>query len=268
MKVDVSKLKTYLKSAKEASILAGEILKGYWGKIYEIKEKTYPGNLVTEADKASELQIIDYLGKLYPSFSIIAEESGNKDVKDSDFTWVIDPLDGTTNFTHNFPMVSISIGLLYKGVPVVGVIYNPILNELFEAAKGCGAFFNSQPIAISKTKDLPYSLLVTGFAYNRRETEKNNYAEFVHMTHVSQGVRRMGSASLDLAYVAAGRFDGYWESGLQAWDIAAGIVIVEEAGGVVSSIDGSNIDIFSGAILATNGHIHETMLKELADVYR
>lgn len=263
MEMDVSKLKAYLTSAKEASLLAGEILKGYWGKIYEIKEKTYPGNLVTEADKASELQIIEYLGERYPSFSIIAEESGIVESENSDFTWVIDPLDGTTNFTHNFPMVSISIGLLYKGIPVVGVIYNPILNEMFEAAKGCGAYFNSKPISISKTKEISYSLLVTGFAYNRRETEKNNYAEFVHMTHISQGVRRMGSAALDLAYVAAGRFDGYWESGLQPWDIAAGVIIVQEAGGLVTAMDGSSIDLFSGAILATNGLIHKIMSDEL-----
>jgi len=189
----------------------------------------------------------------------LAEESGKLGEAESKFLWAIDPLDGTTNFAHQYPFYSTSIGLLIDGVPQVGVIFDPSRQELFRAAKGLGATCNRRPIRVSQTHDLSRSLLVTGFAYDRHETPDNNYAEFCHLTHLTQGVRRGGSAAIDLAYVACGRLDGYWERGLSPWDIAAGVAIVEEAGGKVSAYDQSAFAMDSGRILATNGQIHEAL---------
>jgi myo-inositol-1(or 4)-monophosphatase len=203
------------------------------------------------------------LQKTYPSHSILAEESGLHPMEETDYAWVVDPLDGTTNYTHQYPMVSVSIGLRYKGKPIVGVIYNPIHQELFQAAEGLGATLNNKPIKVSNVDNLSHSLLATGFAYDRRDTIDNNYTEFCHITHLSQGVRRGGSAALDLAYVAAGRLDGYWERGLQPWDITAGIIIILEAGGKISSYEGESIIIDTGRILATNGVIHDLLIDEL-----
>jgi len=155
---------------------------------------------------------------------------------------------------------------LIAGIPQVGVIFDPVHDELFRAARGLGATRNRQPIQVSKTSELSQSLLVTGFAYDRRETSDNNYAEFCHLTHLTQGVRRSGSASLDLAHVACGRLDGYWERGIAPWDIAAGVILLEEAGGKVTAYDGSTMSVDSGRILATNGHIHTSLSTELLQV--
>jgi len=180
--------------------------------------------------------------------------------------WAIDPLDGTTNYAHQYPFSAASIGLLVEGVPCVGAIFDPFHQELFRAAKGLGATRNRLPIAVSQTTELRNSLLVTGFAYDRRETSDNNYAEFCHLTHLTQGVRRSGSAAIDLAYVACGRLDGYWERGLSPWDVAAGVVLVQEAGGKVTAYDRSPFDLLSGRILATNGHLHAALSHELLQV--
>lgn len=269
MSLSSNEIKSYLQIAIEASEGAGEVLKRYWGRLDVVEEKDHPGNLVTEADRESEKLIVDMLHSCYPTHTIFAEESGTlfADVvgSDSDYTWMVDPLDGTTNYTHQFPMVSISIALLYKGVPVVGVVYNPILKEFFHAAKGSMAYMNGRPIEVSKVSTLQNSLLVTGFAYDRRENPDNNYVEFCSLTQVSQGVRRIGSAAIDLAYVAAGRFDGYWERGLMPWDLAAGVLLVEQAGGVVSGYRGAPFDLYSGRILASNGVIHSHLSQALAD---
>lgn len=179
--------------------------------------------------------------------------------------WVIDPLDGTTNYAHGYPQAAVSIGLLASGKPLVGVVYNPIREELWSAADGLGATLNRVPIRVSRTNNLTNSLLVTGFAYDRRETEDNNYAEFCYLTHLTQGVRRGGSASLDLCDVATGRLDGYWERGLKPWDLLAGVVIVKEAGGFVTAYDGSEFDLDSGRILATNGYIHSQLSNALGN---
>jgi myo-inositol-1(or 4)-monophosphatase len=154
---------------------------------------------------------------------------------------------------------------LVEGVPVVGVIYNPFRHELFQAAQGLGAYLNRRPIAVSQTTSLGKSLLVSGFAYDRRETADNNYAEFCYLTHQTQGVRRSGSAAIDLADVACGRLDGYWERGINPWDITAGIILVQEAGGQVSAYDGSPLVLASGRILATNGQIHAPLSQALGD---
>lgn len=173
--------------------------------------------------------------------------------------WAVDPLDGTTNYTHQMPMACISIALLYRGKPIVGVVYNPFIDELFEAVTGMGATLNGINISVSTVQEICKSLLATGFAYDRLETPDNNYAEFCFLTSQTQGVRRMGSAAIDLAYVAAGRIDGFWERGLNIWDIAAGTLLVEEAGGRISSYENTPLQMNSGRILASNGHIHETM---------
>lgn len=245
---------------------AGEILRSYFGKVSQVKEKQFYWDLVSEADLASEAYIISEIKKEFPGHSILSEEAGSLVESTSSFEWVIDPLDGTTNFTHGYPMVSISIGLLVNKIPTLGVVYNPILEEFFSASKGKGATLNGNPLQVSGVKILEKSLLATGFAYDRKFVREKNYAEFCHMTEICQGVRRCGSAAIDLAYVAAGRLDGYWERGLKPWDMAAGIVLVSEAGGKVTSYEGEAFDITSGRILATNAHIHKLLSDELQEV--
>jgi myo-inositol-1(or 4)-monophosphatase len=259
-------LQIFLEIATEAALAAGAVLQGYWGNLDAIAEKGRPGDLVTVADKASEAVILEVLRRHLPTHSILAEESGQLGEKESEYLWAIDPLDGTTNYAHQYPCFATSIGLLIAGVPQVGVIFDPFHNELFCAAKGLGATCNRRSIQVSKTSELSKSLLVTGFAYDRRETSDNNYAEFCYLTHLTQGVRRSGSASLDLAHVACGRVDGYWERGIAPWDIAAGVVLLKEAGGKVTAYDGSPLSIESGRILATNGHIHASLSTELLQV--
>jgi len=259
-------LQIFLEIATEAALAAGAVLQGYLGNLKEIFEKGRSGDLVTAADKASEAVILEILHRHFPDHAILAEESGKLGNTESEYLWAIDPLDGTTNYAHQYPFFAASIGLLIAGVPQVGVIFDPFHNELFRAAKGLGATCNRRSIQVSQTAQLSKSLLVTGFAYDRRETTDNNYAEFCHLTHLTQGVRRSGSAALDLAHVACGRLDGYWERGIAPWDIAAGIVLLEEAGGKVTAYDGSPISIESGRILATNDQIHAFLSQELLHV--
>jgi myo-inositol-1(or 4)-monophosphatase len=256
-------VRPFLAVAVRAATKGGGVLKAFWGKLEKIEEKSTPGDLVTEADKQSEREIIEVLKTSYPHHAILAEESGLHTLEKSDFLWAIDPLDGTTNYAHQFPFVAVSIALLHQGKPLVGVVYNPLLGELFTGGLGLGAFLNENPIRVSKTALLKNSLLATGFPYRRREIVENNYREFCHLTNLTQGVRRAGSASLDLAYVACGRFDGYWESELNPWDIAAGALLVEEAGGKVSAYDKSPLNIMKPKILATNGLLHDALSQEV-----
>lgn len=259
-------LQIFLDIATEAAMAAGAVLQSYWGNLEAVEEKGRPGDLVTEADKHAEAEILQVLRRHVPDHAILSEESGQFGDKTNDYLWAIDPLDGTTNYAHQYPIAAVSVGLLIAGTPQVGVIYNPFRNELFRAARGLGATCNRQTIQVSQTSELSKSLLVTGFAYDRRETADNNYAEFCYLTHLTQGVRRSGSASLDLADVACGRLDGYWERGLSPWDMAAGIVLVEEAGGKVTAYDGSPLDIRSGRVLATNTQLHYYLSTELLRV--
>ena len=258
-------LEYFLEVATIAAQAGGEVLKSYWGKLPHIEEKS-PGDLVTVADREAEAVILDIIKTHLPDHPILAEESGASGTDHSPYLWAIDPLDGTTNFAHQFPFYAVSIGLLIEGVPQVGVIYAPFFEELFQGAEGIGAFCNQQRIQVSNTRELSRSLLVTGFAYDRTKVTDNNYAEFCHFTHITQGVRRPGSAAVDLAFVACGRLDGYWERGLSVWDIAGGVAIVRSAGGKVTAYNGTAFDIYSGKILATNGHLHQAMIHELRQV--
>ncbi len=259
-------LQIFLDIATEATLAAGAIVQAYLGKLETVQEKGRPGDLVTEADKHAESVILEVLRRHFPHHSILAEESGQLGDSSAEYLWAIDPLDGTTNYAHQYPCFACSVGLLIDGIPQVGAIFDPFHQELFRAASGIGATRNRLPIKVSQTSELSQSLLVSGFAYDRRETTDNNYAEFCRLTHLTQGVRRSGSAALDLAHVACGRLDGYWERGISPWDIAAGVVLVEEAGGKVTAYDGSPLIIPSGRILATNGKIHYSLSTELGQI--
>ena len=260
-----AELQIFLDVATESVLAAGAVLKERWGKLNDIQEKGRPGDLVTEADKLAEAEVLAVFKRHLPEHQILAEESGALGNADSKYLWAIDPLDGTTNYAHGLPLAATSVGLIIDGIPTVGAVYNPFSDELFRAAIGLGATCNRRPIRVSQTTELSKSLLITGFAYDRRETTDNNYAEFCHLTHLTQGVRRLGCASMDLAGVACGRLDGYWERGIQPWDMAAGIVVLREAGGKVTAYDGSPLDIASGRILATNGSIHQALSQALAE---
>ena len=261
-----AQLSGFLEIATEAAIAAGEVLLSYLGNIGTATQKGRPGDLVTVADKASEAVVLEILQRHFPTHAILAEESGKLGLAESEYLWAIDPLDGTTNYAHQYPFFAVSIGLLIAGVPEVGVIFDPFHQELFRAAKGLGATKNRRPIQVSTTNQLSESLLVSGFAYDRHETIDNNYAEFCHLTHLTQGVRRSGSAALDLAHVACGRLDGYWERGIAPWDISAGVILLQEAGGKITAYDESLLSIESGRILATNGLIHHSLSQELIKV--
>ena len=255
-------LKRYLEIATDAAKEGGKILFKHWGKLTQIYNKAIQGDLVTVADKESEKVIISYLEQACPTHAILSEEVGML-AKNSESCWVVDPLDGSTNYAHQFPFSAVSIGLLFQEKPIVGVVFNPMHGEMFQGAQGLGATLNGIKIHVSKVNTLQDSLLVSGFPYDRRENPDNNYAEFCFLTNQTQGVRRLGSAALDLAYVAAGRFDGYWERGIKPWDIAAGIVLVQEAGGRVSGYDLTSVDVTTDRLLATNNLIHESLSEEL-----
>ena len=251
-----------LNFAIETAREAGQILLEKFGRKIEISKKG-DINLVTEADIASEKHIIEKINTHYPKHSILAEESGDAVViGNSKWKWVIDPLDGTTNFAHGYPCFCVTLALEHEGEIVVGVTYDPTRNELFASEKGSGATLNNKPIRVSETRQLKDALLVTGFPYDARERE--NFARhFTGFTHKSRGIRRDGSAAIDMAYVACGRFDGFWEEGLHAWDVAAGVLFIEESGGRVSYYDDSPFSIYRPPMCASNNLIHAEMLEVL-----
>ncbi len=251
--------------AIEAAQIGGEVLMKYFLNINTLKDKGREGDLVTNADIEAEERIVSYLRSKTKECGIYAEESGISG-PESSFVWCIDPLDGTTNYTHGYPFFATSIGLTWQNHPLIGAINIPYLKELYWAYPGKGSFCNNKKISVSKSKKLKDSLLVTGFAYDRTTTIDNNYAEFCWMTHRTRGVRRGGAAATDLAYVAAGKLDGYWERGLSPWDIAAGIPIVELAGGVVQDYKDEQFDLKRGRILAANAFINNEMIAELKQV--
>jgi myo-inositol-1(or 4)-monophosphatase len=251
-----------LDSAVAAAKKAGALLLGYVKSGFRIEHKT-PINLVTDADHAAEQCVIDSIRRHFPSHGFLAEERGRTEQSPSPFLWIIDPLDGTTNFAHGFPAYCVSIGLEYQGRCILGAVFDPSRNELFTAIEGRGAQLNGRAIHVSATPSLDNSLLVTGFAYDVRESPRNNLDHFVKFALKAQGLRRTGSAALDLCYVAAGRFDGFWEVKLNPWDMAGGSVIVREAGGHLTNFSGDDLSIYGQELVASNGHIHQAMLDVL-----
>lgn len=248
--------------AKKVALKVGKILKE---NIYKERIISYKGriNLVTEMDTLSENIIVETILKKYPEHSILAEESHNIETE-SPYRWLIDPLDGTTNYAHGLPFFCVSIALEEEGEIKFGIIYNPMLDELFTAKKGEGAYLNNKKIQVSKTKLLKDSLLATGFPYDIVESKDNNLDHFYNFSLSSLAIRRPGSAGLDLAYTACGRFDGFWELKLSPWDMAAGYLLVKESGGKITNLRGRKFSIYNKEIVASNGIIHKKMLKILA----
>ncbi len=244
--------------AIQAARSAGDILMGHFGKLKNVRFKTSFVDLVTEADEESEKEIIGVLASRFPEHAILSEESGSNKVESSS-CWIIDPLDGTTNFAHRFPFFGISIAYTEKRETVLGVVYDPYHDQLFTGMKDKGAFLNDTPIKVSGTLTLKQSLLATGFPSEVCQNPDPFIETFKECLCSAQGVRRPGSAALDLAYVAWGRFDAFWEKGLKPWDTAAGCLLVQEAGGMVTDYNGDDWNPFSPDLVASNGFVHSEM---------
>ncbi|MCI0398706.1 MAG: inositol monophosphatase [Chloroflexi bacterium] len=251
---------------------AGEILRRGLYEQKVIARKSTAIDLLTEHDRAAEALIIEQLQAAFPGHHLVAEESGQlKGVAVEPYTWYIDPLDGTNNFAHGFPVFAVSLALYEGDLPLVGVIYDPTRQECFSAIAGVGTILATPEttvrLQVSRAEHLVDSLLATGFPYDRHTSAQDNVAQLASFLKKAQGVRRVGSAALDLAYVAAGRLDGYWEYKLNPWDVAAGALLVQEAGGRVTAIDGRPLRLATNiALVASNGHIHDALLATLAAV--
>jgi myo-inositol-1(or 4)-monophosphatase len=252
--------------AIQAALKAGDILREHSGKVKEIGFKDEV-NLITEVDRLSEASIIQAITGEFPDHGILTEEAGAKESA-SQYNWVIDPLDGTTNYAHDFPIYCVSIALQKEQQTILGVVYNPNLDELFVAEKGNGAFLykgrefekTKRRISVSQTADLSRSLLATGFPYDIRTSDIDNLDHFTNFYKRAQAIRRAGSAALDLCYLAMGRFDGFWELKLSPWDTAAGSLLITEAGGKVTDFSGGTFNIYLKEIVASNGRIHQQMI--------
>jgi myo-inositol-1(or 4)-monophosphatase len=243
---------------------AGALLMEFFRRRVKIEYKGEV-DLVTEADRASEKLIMHHVRGRWPDHNVMGEE-GTRVESGSEYRWYVDPLDGTTNFAHGFPVFCVSMGLEHKGVRVAGVVYDPTRDEMFSAEQGSGAFLNGERMQVSKTERLAESLVATGFPSHKRHKNPNIY--FYHqVTLRSHGVRRAGSAALDLCCVASGRFDGFWEFNLNPWDTAAGVLLVEEAGGKVTDFQGNPFEIASRETLASNGIVHDALLQEFDQVF-
>jgi myo-inositol-1(or 4)-monophosphatase len=242
---------------------AGDVIRENYERAHQVERKSSVIDLVTEVDQAAERLLVSAIRERYPGHAILAEEGHGIDQR-SDYLWVIDPLDGTVNYAHGFPIFAVSVAIQKRGETVLGVIYDPLRDELFAAEKGAGATRNGEPIHVSDTARLQDALLATGFPYDRATRRDNNVAEFSRLITRVQGIRRAGAAALDMAYLAAGRLDGYWEQHLLPWDWAAGALLVSEAGGLITDFDGEPWSLDTVKIVATNGRIHEELLKGLS----
>lgn len=250
----------YLATAVEGALACGRIHRQYFRSNLDIRKKGRI-DLVTAADVAAEDAFRALVGRRFPTHAVIGEEAAPApDLRDGPVQWIIDPVDGTTNFAHGLALFSVSIALRIEGVLRVGVVYDPIGEELFTAERGFGARLNGQPIRATRSSELVDALLCTGFPYTVREERRRQVDVFAAFLDEARAVRRLGSAALDLAYVAAGRLDGFWEERLQPWDMAAGVLLVEEAGGRVTDMDGGPLDLFAGHVIAANDGLHERML--------
>jgi myo-inositol-1(or 4)-monophosphatase len=254
-------MKQYLATAENAARQAGRCIMASLSDLGRVEEKGR-ANLVTSVDREAEKIIIEAIRQIYPGHAILAEESGGETTK-SDFCWVIDPIDGTTNFVHGYPFFCVSIALQKREKTMVGVVFDPFHDEFFSATRGGGAWLNGRHLSVSPTPEFSAALLATGFPYREGPNWHHSMNLFKHFYGCTHGVRRDGAAALDLCYVAAGRFDGFWEAELHPWDVAAGILMVEEAGGRATDFHGRTSSIHDRQILATNGHIHEAMMKVL-----
>jgi myo-inositol-1(or 4)-monophosphatase len=256
---------SYLETSAEIAREAGALLAKYFERrvAFELKGEY---DLVTEADRASEQLVIERLSAHFPSHSIVAEEGGGHTGK-SEYCWYVDPLDGTTNFAHGFPMYNITMALEQSGELIAGVVFDPERNEMFTAERGSGAYLNNRRIRVSKVSGIESTLVATGFPSRKRHQNVNVhfYYQLAMLTH---GVRRAGSAALDLAYVASGRLDGFWEFGLNPWDMAAGILLITEAGGKCSDMHGGPVSLRGPHLLADNGLVHEQILGLFGEIFR
>jgi myo-inositol-1(or 4)-monophosphatase len=255
------------KTAIEAALGAGSILMDGFGTTFKISNKDGINNLVTEFDHKSEKFIIDFISSRFPDHSFLAEESGESNLSSDTIQWVIDPLDGTVNFAHNLPIFSVSIAAVKGNEILVGVVYHPCLNELFVAVRGQGATMNDIPIKPSLCNQLESAFLVTGFPYNVHKNPGHCIDHFIGIIRRGIPIRRLGSAALDLAYVACGRFDGFWEIDLNPWDVAAGVLIVQEAGGKITQYNSEPYWIKDNNMLATNGLLHNEISETLMSCY-
>lgn len=258
-----------LQYAETVARLGGETARRAFGKPGEIRHKTTRQDLVTETDTAIEAQIVARLRDAFPDIGLIGEEGSQVEGK-GELIWAIDPIDGTTNYVHGSPLWAVSIGLRDAHGPLLGVVFDPMRNEMFSAIRGRGAALNESPIHVSATASLPDALLTTGFPADRHTARDNNVPAFAAFSRRAGSVRRFGAAALDLAYVAAGRVDGYWEMRVDAWDVCAGLVLVAEAGGRISDYAGGppGEGVYNGEhLVASNGHVHDEMLAVLADLY-
>jgi myo-inositol-1(or 4)-monophosphatase len=258
-------LPSYLERAADIAREAGALIANYYERRipYELKGES---DLVTEADRVSERLVVDRLRSHFPTHGIVAEEGGGHE-SPSDFRWYVDPLDGTTNFAHGYPAFNVTLALEQAGEMIAGVVYDPIRQEMFTAERGSGAYLNYRRIHVSNVQRLQDSLVCTGFPSRKRHLSIN-----VHFYHqlgmATHGVRRSGSAAIDLAYVACGRLDGFWEFGLNPWDMAAGRLLVQEAGGRVSDMRGRPHYFGASHLLASNGHVHDQMLEIFAEIFQ
>lgn len=250
--------KEWVGFAEETARGAGEILRRNWGRHQSVHFKGEI-NLVTDVDRESEAYIIDRIRSSFPDHGVLSEESAELTAP-STYRWIVDPLDGTTNYAHNYPCFCVSIGLEKGGELIAGAVFDPLLGESFTAFAGGGAFLNGAPIRVSSVGNLRRSLLATGFAYDVNTSVDNNFKYFREFVFAGQAIRRDGSAALDLCYLACGRFDGFWELKLRPWDTAAGLLLLREAGGMATRLDGAAYDIHQPDILASNGLIHGQML--------
>lgn len=254
----------YLEFAVSAAQEAGLFLKRNLHKKHSVQ---YKGeiNIVTDEDRKSEEMIINRITREFPGHDILSEESAARE-SGAEFRWIVDPLDGTTNYAHGFPVFCVSIALQRNGDTVTGCIYNPMLDEMFTAEAGSGAFLNREKIMVSSVADFSKSFLATGFPYDLRTNRNNNINYFIALAKRTLAIRRAGSAALDLAYTAAGRFDGFWELKLHPWDTAAGLLMVKEAGGKVSEISGGIYTLDSDSVAASNGLIHSELIGQLSGI--
>lgn len=255
---------SYLETSIEIAREAGQLLSGYFERRVQFELKG-EFDLVTEADRASERLVLDRLRSHYPSHAVVAEETGSHGGA-SEYRWFVDPLDGTTNFAHGFPVFNVTLALERAGELIAGVIFDPIRDELFTAEKGGGAYLNGAKIHVSGARRILDSLVATGFPSRKRHQNVNVHF-YYQLAMLSHGVRRGGSAALDLAYVACGRLDAFWEFGLNPWDMAAGILIVNEAGGVCSDMKGGPVNLFGPHLLTDDGAIHEEMLELFGEIF-